>query len=296
MRARRDPSLILEADPKYPNISRACDAWVSAHTPSAEVLRWYDLDEHLVMSGSFWGVHSTLAVNEYGKFGADPAELIPLIASPTAAVAFRAAHHSLRRIAVDLPMKPGRNDEVLPLLREAGAHKLADAIEASIPDYSLPFLAHDLFLMRAQEEDLTDVAELVADLNSSDLAVERLVDLVQKDCPELWQAAMHVGSFSTAALRMFCDWVSPDQSELLLPYIGRDDVSESATAFHAYMYRATPEAVAELADASPYDWMECAWDRLRFAPAAVRPPERFADIQAAENDMRLHDPFNCRGY
>jgi hypothetical protein len=295
IRARRAPALILEVDPKYPDISRACDAWVSAHTPTAELLRWYDLGERIVASGSFWGEHTTLPVDEYGKLGADPAALMPLLASPAAVVSITAARHLVRRVAADLGGKPGREDELLPSLRQHGAAELADEIEMHLPSQMFSELSIEMFLCRAEAEDLTAVAGLVESAES-ELALGRLVDLVQHDSPELWQAAMHVGSFSNEALRMFCEWVNPDQSDLLLPHIGDADPARAAIAFHSYLYRAPADAVGALADASPHEWMKCAWDRFQFAPEAVRPQERLPDIQAAENDIRLHDPFNWLGH
>lgn len=290
IRARRDPSMILTSDPKYPDTSRACDAWVAAHTPGPELLRWYDLGERVVASGSFLGEHATLPVEEYGRCGAETAALMPLIESPTSVVAIAAATHIARRVATDLSSKPRLGDDLLPLLRRGGATSFAELIEAHIPTNIWPALSDEMFLLRAGADDLTDVARLVEGA-TADAALSRLVDLVQDDCPEVWEAALHVGSFTDAALRLFCQWVSPERSELLLPYIGHNDERVAGVAFHAYLYRASPAAVQDLVDASPHRWMASAWDRFRFAPAAVRPPEQLAEPQSAENDMRLHDAF-----
>ena len=285
--ARRDVSVILDRDSRFAVRSFACAAWVLAHTPDAAMLDWYGLDEDIVSDGHFMGRHASLPIDEYARVGRDVAPLVRMIHDGD----WFARAAALRMVAPSLTVKPERGADVIETLRAADHVDLADALEQSEDDES-----DLLFVLRAEPDDIMAVAELVSESATSEAALERLVEFVQADMPELWHAAIHVGTWEDMAMRLFCKWVTPETAELLLPYFGRTGGWMAPCAFHAYLHHASENDVAAIIDELGFDWMKCAWDRYRFAPLALRPPPYMAETQAAENDRRLVDPFNPRGF
>jgi hypothetical protein len=98
-------------------------------------------------------------------------------------------------------------------------------------------------------------------------------------------------------MRAFCQWLPPEYADVLRSHFDHSDQDWRTCAYHGYLAKA-PEAVLQhhwrRRDDLPA-WQVRLLDRRLFAPSAVRPGPVVEDIQDAEMDCRLEDPFSRRG-
>jgi hypothetical protein len=99
-------------------------------------------------------------------------------------------------------------------------------------------------------------------------------------------------------IQAFCRWLAPEYVEALRIHFDSPDEDWAECAYHCYLAKASEVILQNWWRQRPKlpPWQVNLLDRRLFAPEAARPSDVLEDVQDVENDVRLHDPFNWRGY
>lgn len=126
---------------------------------------------------------------------------------------------------------------------------------------------------------------------------ERLAEIMPSDRLEEWDWVVLHESNDKGQIRAFCRWLPAEYADVLRSHFDHSDADWGACAYQAYLAKA-PEAVLQhqwrKGDSLP-GWQARLLDRRLFAPPSIRPGPVVEDIQNAEWDFRLQDPFSRRG-
>jgi len=126
---------------------------------------------------------------------------------------------------------------------------------------------------------------------------DRLAEIMPSDRLEEWDWLVLNESNDKGQMRAFCRWLPSEYADVLRTHFNHSDADWGACAYQAFLAKA-PEAVLHhhwrRRDDLP-SWQVRLLDRRLFAPPAIRPGPVVEDIQEAEWDFRLVDPFSRRG-
>jgi hypothetical protein len=126
---------------------------------------------------------------------------------------------------------------------------------------------------------------------------DHLADIMPPDRLEEWDSLVLWQSEDHGQMRAFCRWLRPEYDVVLRSHFDHSDSDWGACAYQAHLTK-SPEPVLlhewRRKGNSP-GWQVKLLDRRLFAPEAVRPGPFVEDIQDAEADVRLEDPFSRRG-
>ena len=129
--------------------------------------------------------------------------------------------------------------------------------------------------------------------------MNRLAELAPPEALEAWDQLILCHTHRDAsAMRAFSRWLPRRYCEALCVHFAHPDIEWAGCAYQAYLNRSVrPILLHRWRQRDRTPLIEARQlDRFLFAPAPVRPNRIVEDIQMVENDPRLVDPFNCRGY
>jgi hypothetical protein len=133
--------------------------------------------------------------------------------------------------------------------------------------------------------------------NSDCFIYARLADVMPVDRLDLWDSLVLYESEDNGQMRAFCRWLPAEYADVLRSHFDHSDADWGACAYQAYLAKA-PEAVLQhqwrRRESLP-GWQVRLLDRRLFAPPSIRPGPVVEDIQEAEWDFRLEEPFSRRG-
>jgi len=126
---------------------------------------------------------------------------------------------------------------------------------------------------------------------------DHLADIMPPDRLEEWDSLVLWESEDHGQMRAFSRWLPPEYAAVLRSHFDHSDSEWGACAYQAYLAK-SPEPVLvhewRRRESLPA-WQVKLLDRRLFAPEAVRPGPIVEDVQDAEADFRLEDPFSRRG-
>jgi len=126
---------------------------------------------------------------------------------------------------------------------------------------------------------------------------DRLADITPPDQLDVWSRLIQHQTEDYGQMRAFCRWLPPEFTHVLQSHFSHPETDWAACAYQCHLAK-SPESVLH------WEWgRRCeipAWqvgllDRRLFAPEALRPRPYVEDIQDAECDFRLEEPFSRRG-
>jgi hypothetical protein len=126
---------------------------------------------------------------------------------------------------------------------------------------------------------------------------DRLAQITPPDQLEEWDCHVLHQPEDHGQIKAFCRWLSPEYAAVLRSHFDHSDSDWGACAYQSYLAK-SPEPVLrhEWRRRENFPgWQVKLLDRRLFAPEAIRPGPVVEDIQEADFDFRLEDPFSRRG-
>jgi len=127
---------------------------------------------------------------------------------------------------------------------------------------------------------------------------DRLAEIMPVDGLDAWDDIVLNQPTNHGEVRAFCRWLSSKYVGALGTHFDHSDGDWGACAYQNYLAKSPEPILRHLwrrAGNLP-GWQAELLDRRLFAPESVRPAAIVEDIQTAEGDLRLQDPFNHRSF
>jgi hypothetical protein len=127
---------------------------------------------------------------------------------------------------------------------------------------------------------------------------DRLAEIIPPNELSAWDPFVSGQPRADTRIQAYCRWLAPEFVEALRAHFDGPEDDWAECAYHCYLAKASEVMLQHWwrrRDRLP-SWQLSLLDRRLFAPEAARPAGVLEDIQAVEDDVRLQDPFNWRGF
>lgn len=126
---------------------------------------------------------------------------------------------------------------------------------------------------------------------------DRLAEIMPFDALSAWRRMIQHQSQDRGQMQAFCRWLPVAYTQVLQSHFSHPDAEWAACAYQCHLAKSPWPVLSwewQRREALP-SWQTRLLDRRLFAPEALLPHPFVEDIQDAENDFRLEEPFSRRG-